>query len=228
MTQRDRRPQVWIETDGPTQATLRSLNIYIRGRLVQIPDSERRETAYAIAAQSGVITPFTHCEKKSRQVLRVGDQIHKVDVSFLKGNSNYYLFHLRKRSDVDNPLQPNYEKFMPWSTSRLLHSGNKEVHPPFYSMKDNYLELKQFFEMAQPQPNENGPSRFNIGGYCWSLEPQNQHNQSGSCPLSALNNLMFEVTTKEPLTEEYYLDFYSYSTLFIQQQGTDIQRVFSV
>ncbi|EGC35941.1 hypothetical protein DICPUDRAFT_78378 [Dictyostelium purpureum] len=88
-------------------------------------------------------------------------------------------------------------------------------------------DIGDYFELPSLKPNPFGSSLYNFGAWSFSLEPMNTHNQSGSCLTSSLHNLQLEVTTK-PLTEDYYLDFYSISPQFIQQWSNDIQRVYNI
>ncbi|KAM9974340.1 hypothetical protein ACTFIR_012861 [Dictyostelium discoideum] len=153
---------------------------------------------------------------------------YKIDISFIKGNCAYFFFQLRNVADVHHVRSPKYERYLPFAKARLLYSSGKEVYPSFEDMSENYSEMKKYFTLPAPYPNEKGFSRYNFGGYCWSLEPQNQHNKSGSLPTSGLNNLILEVTMKAITTQDIYIDVFFMSSQFIQQKGSKIQRVFTI
>ncbi|KAM9957342.1 hypothetical protein ACTFIR_011881 [Dictyostelium discoideum] len=187
----------WLETDSSSDVVITNMEIYLQGTLVHVPESEKLETIAAIDAPKGIITPLLICEKLPRYVLRAGQLTYKIDISFIKGNYAYYFFQLRNVADVDHVRSPKYERYLPFAKARLLYSSGKEVYPPFEDMSENYSEMKKFFTLPAPYPNEKGFSRYNFGGYCWALEPQNQHNKSGSLPTSGLNNLILEVTRKQ-------------------------------
>ncbi|KAM9999521.1 hypothetical protein ACTFIY_004578 [Dictyostelium cf. discoideum] len=218
----------WLETDSNSDVVITNMEIYLQGTLVHVPESEKLEIIAAIDAPKGIITPLLICEKLPRYVLRAGQLVFKMDLSFIKGNTAYFIFQLRNVADVDHVRSPKYERYLPFSKARLLYSSGKEVYPPFEDMSENYSEMKKYFTLPAPYPNEKGFSRYNFGGYCWSLEPQNQHNKSGSLPTSGLNNLILEVTMKAITTQDIYIDVFFMSSQFIQQQGSKIQRVFTI
>lgn len=218
----------WLETNSTSDVVITSIEINLLGTLVHVPESEKVETIAAINAPKGVITPLLICEKLPRYVLKTGQLTHKIDISFMKGNAAYMFFQLRNVADVDNVRSPTYERFLPFAKWRLLYSSGKEVFPPYENMSDNFSDMRKYFELPAPSPTEGGYGRFNFGGKSWSLEPQNQHNRAGSLPTSGLNNLILEITHKAVTSQDIYIDVFFMSSQYIQEQGSKVQRVFTI